>query len=220
LGYRREGFNFWGGPNGAAEADDAWYQGSAITPYNSTTYAFGPMEGNYGEFKVKVSDIINEVKGGWDYNRTAADKVKIGSLWKVGVRVAARFRELGGSEWIAADKSGNAADLADASTPVYVYIPVLQGDLDENGKVEYADFVTLKQNFGKSFAISSDPEDPMGARWCAGDLNMDGVVDYTDFVALKTNFGKTRPDFGTAGVPEPMTLALFGLGAFLLRKRG
>ena len=56
----------------------------------------------------------------------------------------------------------------------------LPGDADENGIVEFADFLALSSNFGKE-----------NAEWKDGDFDGNGIVEFADFLALSTNFGKT-----------------------------
>jgi len=76
----------------------------------------------------------------------------------------------------AADAIGSPMDV----TVVQAKQNLLVGDCDGNGKVDYADFVTLKSNFGRT---------NMG--WAQGDFDGNNKVDYSDFVSLKANFGKT-----------------------------
>lgn len=54
----------------------------------------------------------------------------------------------------------------------------LTGDVDGNGKVEFADFLVLSQNFGQD--VSSREE---------GDLDGNGTVEFADFLLLSQNFG-------------------------------
>lgn len=57
-----------------------------------------------------------------------------------------------------------------------------RGDLDLNGQVDFADFLTLSSNFG----IGSD------ANWNDGDTDGDGQIGFSDFLALSSNFGFER----------------------------
>lgn len=78
-----------------------------------------------------------------------------------------------------------------------------QGDLDGNGKVEFADFLVLSGNFGKEVADHT-----------AGDIDCNGKVEFADFLTLSGNFGK---DVGGAqSVPEPSSFALLGLAGLAL----
>lgn len=52
------------------------------------------------------------------------------------------------------------------------------GDLDLNGRVEFADFLIVSTNFGKELG-----------RYSEGDTNADGKVDFEDFLMLSANFG-------------------------------
>lgn len=55
------------------------------------------------------------------------------------------------------------------------------GDLNLNGRVDFADFLALAHHFNES---SDD--------WEQGDLDGDGVVSEPDFELLAQNFGKIR----------------------------
>jgi hypothetical protein len=97
------------------------------------------------------------------------------------------------------------------------------GDANDDGIVEFADFVALANNFGAS-----------NAGWSGGDLNNDGTTNFADFVILANHFGGTMATPGAVsgvpdtamliasglGVPEPGTLALMAGGvAFLSARR-
>ena len=62
----------------------------------------------------------------------------------------------------------------------------LPGDADGDDDVDFADFLVLSQNFGKT-------EDVVFAE---GDFNVDGVINFADFLILQENYGKTRPLIG------------------------
>lgn len=56
----------------------------------------------------------------------------------------------------------------------------VQGDLDGDGAVGFADFLILSANFGQTSDV-----DPI-----FGDIDGDGTVGFTDFLILSANFGK------------------------------
>lgn len=56
-----------------------------------------------------------------------------------------------------------------------------RGDVDLNGKVEFADFLQLSASFGQA-----------GTSWSDGDSDGDGTVSFADFLALSANFGFDR----------------------------
>ena len=85
----------------------------------------------------------------------------------------------------------------------------INGDADFNGKVEFADFLTLSGNFGQDNAF-----------WSDGDFAPDGEVGFSDFLILSGNFG--QGEVVAASVPEPATHRLLGAliaPAFILRSR-
>ena len=94
--------------------------------------------------------------------------------------------------------------------PVVVCDPDSLGDLDGNGTVEFADFLTLSANFGAAAADQT-----------AGDVDCNGTVEFADFLVLSANFGTTVG--GAQAVPEPSGLELLGvalfIGGFVRRRR-
>src|SRR5205085_4790244 len=58
--------------------------------------------------------------------------------------------------------------------------PAAIGDVNLDGSVSIADFITLASNFGAS-----------GIAWGEGDLNYDGTVTIADFIDLASAFGST-----------------------------
>ncbi len=54
----------------------------------------------------------------------------------------------------------------------------MAGDIDGNGAVDFADFLTLSANFGSE-----------GVNRSEGDLNGDHRVNFADFLILSGNFG-------------------------------
>jgi autotransporter-associated beta strand protein len=103
------------------------------------------------------------------------------------------------------------------------------GDANDDGTVNFADFVQLSNNYGQ-------PD----RGWTGGDFNADGVTNFADFVVLSNHYGQAvdsnaivvSPDeiaafeaaaahFGASAVPEPSTLGLLALAAapMLIRRR-
>lgn len=69
-------------------------------------------------------------------------------------------------------------------TPDEIFVPepeVLDGDADENGEVNFLDFLALANNFGKQ----------VDATLADGDFDGDGEVSFLDFLVLANNFGDT-----------------------------
>ncbi len=102
--------------------------------------------------------------------------------------------------------------------------PTRIGDLNLDGIVSIADFITLASNFGATGT----------ATWEEGDLNYDHNVTIADFIDLASNFntsytGEVFPidaadqmllnDFYSANVPEPASLLAIFLGSIILFNR-
>jgi hypothetical protein len=84
-------------------------------------------------------------------------------------------------------------------------ISVSDADFDDSGRVDGRDFLTWQRGFGGSGGNA------------AGDANGDNAVNAADFDIWKGQFGNPFPAAAAAaGVPEPGTAALAGLGALAL----
>ncbi len=100
----------------------------------------------------------------------------------------------------------------EASSPFYgeelfvirgseVQVERLPGDADGNNAVEFADFLILSSNFGKTDAVFDD-----------GDFDGSGDVAFADFLILSQNFGTTlaaNAVAGSAAEPPSQTAAAF-----------
>lgn len=85
----------------------------------------------------------------------------------------------------------------------------LVGDLNDDGKVDFPDFLLLSGNYNQATSMYED-----------GDINCNGTVDFPDFLALSGNFGASAA--AAASVPEPSAFAmvcLAGLALCGLRRR-
>ncbi len=70
------------------------------------------------------------------------------------------------------------------------------GDLNRDGAVSIADFITLSSNFGKS-----------NIGWSGGDLNYDNEVSIADFMQMAANFGQNNPQPALAQTTAPAAKA-------------
>jgi hypothetical protein len=96
--------------------------------------------------------------------------------------------------------------------PDYIKSP---GDTDMDGDIDLNDLATLASNYGLA----------ANSYWDMGDFDRDGDVDLSDLSALAANYGSGEAqafaDFQSlTGVPEPSTLAIFGLGLLGIASRG
>jgi autotransporter-associated beta strand protein len=114
----------------------------------------------------------------------------------------------------------------DASSVVARY--TLAGDATLDGAVDFNDLVKLAQNY--NVAVSGTTQ----SWWNHGDFTYDGVTDFNDLVKLAQNYNTALPTSpipgasaafdadlarAFAGVPEPGSLSLLGLGAIGLLAR-
>lgn len=95
------------------------------------------------------------------------------------------------------DGSVNAGDLECVVTVqqrdhVLIELNSLPGDLDGDGTVAFADFLSLSANFGTDLT-----------RYVDGNIDLTGGVEFADFLILSSNFGKTRT--AAVSVPESGT---------------
>jgi hypothetical protein len=103
----------------------------------------------------------------------------------------------------------NTQYIGTGAPPTQTYWPAdfNHGPLDtskspvQHGKVDFADYLILEANFGKSGMTNGQ-----------GDADGNGKVDFADYLILEAQFGKTTPEPATIGL-----LVLGGLG--LLRRR-
>jgi hypothetical protein len=96
-------------------------------------------------------------------------------------------------------------DLAkyEGEPPGFISVPepaTIPGDANRDGKVNFADYLTLELNWAKT-----------GVDWDHGDFNNDGKVSFADYLILEQNFRHT--------VPEPAGLSLLAMGGLAILRR-
>ena len=78
---------------------------------------------------------------------------------------------------------------------VFAAHPVLPGDTNADGTVNFTDLLTLAQHYGAA-----------GADWQQGDFDASGTVDFSDLLTLAQHYGQTDGSAGVnaaTAVPEP-----------------
>ena len=91
---------------------------------------------------------------------------------------AADFFQHEGTILFTADTRGLEGRFVDLYAFDLASLP-LPGDLDQNGTVDFTDFLVLSENFGKREAKPDE-----------GDINEDGEISFEDFLLLQNNFGR------------------------------
>jgi hypothetical protein len=133
--------------------------------------------------------------------------------------IDAEYQRLGktGDNWFEDLNVDGSVTKADVDTLVQQIFKTAYGDSDLNGKVDFNDFLTIQNNFGKA------------GGWAAGDFDGNGLVNFSDFLQLQNNYG-----FGTfvtasetaaltafaVSVPEPACLGLVIFALPALTRRG
>lgn len=104
------------------------------------------------------------------------------------------------------DRALTAADLScvyntELRDIVLAQLESLPGDLDGNGDVSFADYLTLSNNFGGDLLGYAD-----------GNIDLQGEIDFADYLILAENFGLRDP----VPVPEPDAIIVGLLGTICL----
>lgn len=106
------------------------------------------------------------------------------------------------------DKNGIYQDSPLTSFHVYVPIP---GDADLDGKVDFADLLTVARNYGTT----------TGNSWQTGDFYGTGQVDFSDFLVVARHYGQSLGGAVSPAltVPEPTCLTLAIVGSLQIFRR-
>jgi uncharacterized protein (TIGR03382 family) len=124
--------------------------------------------------------------------------------------------------------TNNITYFLDTSNPTLIKLHKgYVGDANDDGTVNFSDFIILSQNFGQP------------GTWNQANFNNDSVIDFTDFVTLSQNFGNSiaaasltitneelaqfhtasQSFFAAQGIPEPTTLPIAAMAALALLRR-
>jgi len=87
-------------------------------------------------------------------------------------------------------------------------------DTNLDGRVDFADLLTLAQHYGT----------PSGASLATGDVNGDGKIDFSDLLFLAQNYGQSLPSAASplaavSSVPEPAIAVLAAVAPLVVRRR-
>lgn len=219
--------------------------GGFVTPVNSTyqiaTYATGLTAADFGMVEIGAQDPANPPRGltmfttvtietgpnpsACDFDNDGdCDAADLTALTRVGNLVTGVPQ--GNPAYqakydLTTDNVINGADiskfLTDAAAENGWAQPYYIGDTDLDGKVVFADFVNMNNNWQRT-----NLTDGTRVGWRDGDFNGDGRVDFTDFVAQNNNWQRMNTAAAAAAaVPEPSAFALVGVGllGFVLRRR-
>ncbi len=96
---------------------------------------------------------------------------------------------------------------AAGATHAYLLTPVMQGDANEDGRVDVNDLTIVLTDFDRSVGANG---------WTLGDFNGAGKVDINDLTIVLASFGQSlgTSAAGTATVPEPAA-AVLAAGALI-----
>lgn len=173
-----------------------WYENTGAGVFGSVLTSI-PIEA--GKRIAEVSPVVNDLDGDGDYDvMLALDGTTFqnpGSrlVWYENLDGLGTFgtaSEIATTEW--GISSLDVADVDDdGDLDIYAANSLLDktewfenrltGDANDNGSVDFADFLALSANFGLSDAV-----------WADGDFNADGTVSFDDFLFLSANFGTRR----------------------------
>jgi hypothetical protein len=104
----------------------------------------------------------------------------------------------------------NTVYLDSPLTSFRVYVPI-PGDTNFDGKVDFADLLTLAQNYGTT----------AGATWQTGSFYGDGAVNFSDLLVMAQHYGQSLLGAADApaAVPEPACVAILLLWGLARRVR-
>ncbi|HQY87320.1 MAG TPA: hypothetical protein PK402_01590 [Tepidisphaeraceae bacterium] len=122
------------------------------------------------------------------------------------------------SNWyfLVLSQNGSTSDQTNAVALSRTMANALPGDTNFDGIVNFADLLTVAQNYGTS----------SGSWWTRGDFDFDGAVNFSDLLLTAQNYSSASgTDFETdwlharATVPEPGMIGLLGIVVVIVGRR-
>ena len=89
---------------------------------------------------------------------------------------------------LVSEPNGSFRNYADTYQRSFVALPVSYGDVDDNGKIDVADAVSILTAYAKNCA--NQPGDLDNRQKIAADYNQDGKIEVGDAVQLLTCYAK------------------------------
>lgn len=155
------------------------------------TYAEGQLEFDYVAGAAADFDLTTMIPAIWNGKPLEAIEVD-------GVAVDWIVEEIKGIQY-----AMFAAPSTEARVLASYFNPALDGDYNEDGRVDAADFVVWRDSLGSTDELAAD-----------GSGN--GVIDAEDYNVWKNNFGTGATSQILKSIPEPSSLAMFAIGCLTL----
>jgi hypothetical protein len=180
-------------------------------------YRWDDGDGKYSDYGDYGYDVRVSSYAAWIHSRVPDQPATVTGDFNIdGATNAADIDKLwtkydGADLWF--DMTGDGwVNQADTDRLIRVTLGTEYGDLNLDGKVNFADYQVLEVNFGITGA----------AGWAKGDFDGDKDVDSADYQILASYFGfgeSQPPPLPPMPVPEPVSLALLAAGILALPAR-
>jgi len=154
------------------------------------------------------TELAESSLGTWQID--PGESLSLGEIWRKGPD---QFADL---EMVLQMADGDTHDVP----IVFTGKPFSQADLNVDGAVDAADWLTLRDN---TFTDAAEGLDALGA-FKVGDLNDDELINEEDFVLFKNRFNAAKGSEQAfarmlASIPEPSSLAALVIGGLALSRR-